>query len=343
MKNLRRSARTLLTLAALALGLTACTWVKDTTGFDMDKLNPLSQHQSQGGGSPAGTASATSYIAVESNTGRILYSSNANAKRPIGMLSHVATAVVVIDWMQSRGVSSSTLITVPAAAAQCGSTNLLKLQEGDRLSIRDALFSALLWEDSAAALTLAEACGSTLNSNNGIGAFTAQMNQMANRLRMSHTSFKGPHGAVVSYSSARDLALLSMYAAQHPQLTMITASKAANVTVHNASGGTRRVAVTNTNRMLGTSSQVEGLKAARSASAGSCLMIAARRSSVKLAPPTGGKANTYAQNMVIVVLGMDAEQRYSAANSFLSKGWGVWEEWQRTGDTSNPSEFVTLP
>ena len=57
-----------------------------------------------------------SYVAMETNSGRILYAANPNERRPIGMLANVANAIVVLDWVNSKNVSMDTQIVVPAVA-----------------------------------------------------------------------------------------------------------------------------------------------------------------------------------------------------------------------------------
>ncbi|MDD6813099.1 MAG: hypothetical protein PUD60_01715 [Akkermansia muciniphila] len=286
-----------------------------------------------------------SYLVLEMTSGRILYSQNATQKRPIGMLANVATAVVALDWIQDKKIDTSRLIVVPSLVQQWPGTNLLKLKPGDRISVRDALYSTLLWDDSSAAATLAMACGYSLNPSDPEGAFTQQLNLLARKhLNMSSTYFKGVTGATVTQSSARDMALLAQYATQNPAIINITSQRSAVVTVQGADGTSRSVTVTNTNRLLNAGSGVVGLKAARSHTAGACLMGSAKRASVKLFNPFSGREETFAQCLILVQLGMpDSQSRYSAATQFLRDGWSEWENWQKTGDISDPNKFLKLP
>ena len=216
-----------------------------------------------------------SYVAMEVNSGRVLYSSNSNIKRPIGMLANLATAVVVMDWIKAQQVDMNRLITVPAQATVWQRTNLLNLRAGDYISVRDALYSALMWDDSTCATALACACGETLSSGNPEGAFIAQMNNLARRLGMTSTVFKGTNGAVITQSSARDMALLGMYAINDPDLLAITAQTGCVVTIHTPTGA-RRQTIRNNNKLLSGSGHVDGLKVGQSRSAGNCLMVTAR-------------------------------------------------------------------
>lgn len=284
-----------------------------------------------------------SYVCVEVNSGRVLYASNATQKRPIGMLTNVATACVVTDWVKAADVNLDTLITVPAEATVWPKTNLLKLKAGDKLSIRDALYSTIMWDDSASAVTLAYACGSALSSGNPVGAFVDQMNRLAARLGMHSTYFKGPSGAVVSQSTARDMALLGMYATVNPVLLGVSSRAGETLTVYSPLGS-RTQTVRNNNRLLAFSENVDGLKAANSRSAGACLMVTAKRPSIKRPHPVSGVVTTYGQRLMVVMLGMpSSSNRNNTAAKFLRDGWGEWEQWLPTNDLSDSSKFITLP
>lgn len=283
-----------------------------------------------------------SYIVVETNNERVLFSENANERRPIGMLSNIATALVVMDWMKAENLSMDTMLTVPQAACRWPSSNLLQLRPGDRISLRDALHSTLMWDDSAAATALAWACGYKLSPQDPEGAFLIQMNKLAEAIGMKQTTFKGVNGAVRSTSTARDMVLLGIYAIERPQVQTICSKTGYTANIVNGLG-TRPVQITNTNRLL-ASQGVDGIRSAGSGSAGYCLMASAKRGSVKAYNPTLGKQSTYAQRLLVVVLGMpSAAARNNKAAALLQDGWEAWEIWQTTSDTSDPSKFIRLP
>ena len=284
-----------------------------------------------------------SYVALEVNSGRVLYASNSNIKRPIGMLTNLATAVVVMDWIKAYQVDMNRLITVPADAVVWQRTNLLQLRAGDQISVRDALYSALMWDDNVSATTLAYACGSNLSVSNPEGAFIAQMNNLARRLGMTSTVYKGTNGAVNTQSSARDMALLGLYAINDTDLLAITSQTGCIVTIHSPYGN-RKQTIRNNNKLLSGSGHVDGLKAGQSRSAGSCLMVTARRASVKRINPATGKQGTFAQRLLVVVLGMPSSNtRYREAARFLRDGWNAWDAWLPTNDYQDKSKFIILP
>lgn len=165
-----------------------------------------------------------SYIAIEANSGKLLFSSNAEARRPVASLSQVATAMVTLDWVTRTRLPLDTFITVPQEAFGLRAGNPMDLQPGDRLTLRDALYSTLLGSDNVSALTIASFVGRDLVSRRGSGtpiaAFVSEMNNLARSLRMTKTRFTAPHGLdagnAVSTSCALDMALLGMYSMQNP-------------------------------------------------------------------------------------------------------------------------------
>lgn len=122
-----------------------------------------------------------SYIAIEANSGKLLFSSNAEEKRPVASLSQVATAMVALDWVARTRLPLDTFIAVPQEAFGLRAGNPMDLQPGDRLTLRDALYSTLLGSDNVSALTVASFVGRDLVSRRGggapIAAFVAEMNK----------------------------------------------------------------------------------------------------------------------------------------------------------------------
>ena len=317
-RNIRRAAR-LAGLSLLSLvSMVACTGV--------ERVAPPTQR-------------TPSYLALEAYSGRVLYTGNPNELRPIGMLTNVATALVVIDWINARHIDTGRILVVPASACRWPQTNLLHLRPGDRISLRDALHSAIMWDDSACAATLAYACGSTIDPTDPETAFVNQMNQMARTIGMRSTWFKGSSGAIITQSDTHDIAKLGMYAMLKPSFRSICSLRSYVASVN----GTRTVTIINSNNMLSTPG-VEGVRAARSTTAGACLILSATRQSVKLRNPRTGKLETYPQRLLIVVLGAhSSESRYKIANLLLRDSWKAWEEWLESDDYSNPNKFITLP
>ena len=280
-----------------------------------------------------------SYIAIEANSGKLLFSSNAEEKRPVASLSQVATAMVALDWVARTRLPLDTFIAVPQEAFGLRAGNPMDLQPGDRLTLRDALYSTLLGSDNVSALTVASFVGRDLVSRRGggapIAAFVAEMN----------THFTAPHGLdagnSVSTSCALDMALLGVYSMQNPAFCYIVSQASRRIEVQSQTKGRTMYDISNNNRLM-SASGVDGIKAGTSRAAGSCLLLSVTRNAISRRSPQTGTEVIYPQRMIIAVLG--SASRYSLAREMMNTGWRVWENWQASGmDMKDPKEFVQLP
>ncbi len=289
-----------------------------------------------------------SYIAIEANSGKLLFSSNAEKRRSIASLSQVATAMVTLDWLARTKLSMDTMVTVPNEAFGLRSGNPMGLQPGDQLTLRDALYSTLLGSDNASALTLAHFVGRDLVTRHGGGApiaqFVREMNNLAKELGMVRTRFVSPHGldagSDVNSSCAVDLALLATYSMQNSAFCYIVSQASRRIAVQSPGRGVGMYDITNYNRMM-TVAGVDGIKAGKSQAAGPCLMLSVTRHAVSRFSRHHGANAIYPQRMIIVVLGTD--DRYTLARQMMNEGWRVWENWQSAGELhTDPKEFLQL-
>lgn len=291
-----------------------------------------------------------SYIAVEANSGKVLFSQAAEEKRPISSLAQVATALVALDWIERTKVSFDQLITVPQEAYIIQNIgNPMKLRPGDRISLRDALFSTLLGSDNLSALTIAYHVGRDLSYRRGSGSpidlFVKEMNNLASALGMKKTRFYAPHGidaqGSVSESCAVDMALLGVYSMRNKAFAFIAQHPGRRIGVETATSGVQQYDIVNTNTMLGKD-QVDGIKTGNSKASGPCLMISGTRNARPIRNPLTNTTNIYPQRMVIVVLG--TENRYGLAKQLYQDGWRAWDAWANTGMQANDQkEFLRLP
>lgn len=104
--------------------------------------------------------------------------------------------MVTLDWVARTRLPLDTFIAVPQEAFGLRAGNPMDLQPGDRLTLRDALYSTLLGSDNVSALTIASFVGRDLVSRRGggspIAAFVTEMNNLARSLRMAKTRFTAP-------------------------------------------------------------------------------------------------------------------------------------------------------
>src|SRR6476646_4218367 len=133
----------------------------------------------------------TAYVIIDAQTGWVLEQVGARDKRQVGSLTKVATAMVVLDWAEKRGGDLNQLATIPPEAFTNTGENLVGFQPGDRVTLRDLLYAALVQSDNVAAYALAYQVGLALqpvvsSGGNGtpVSVFVGQMNFLAKSLRM---------------------------------------------------------------------------------------------------------------------------------------------------------------
>lgn len=278
-------------------------------------------------------AAGSSWIIVDDNTGHVLAASGQNEKRQIASLTKIAAAMVVIDWAEATGASLAEVVTVPPGAASVGGVNPCGLQPGDRVSLRDLLYSAMMSSDNHAAYTLAWNVGSRLSNDQGLSPvdnFTAQMNALARKLGMRRTLFLNPHGldgmSPSPHSTAADLARLTRYAYSHGSFNFYVSQPTREISITGADGTARGFLLRNTNELLGRDG-IEGVKTGRTRMAGDCIVLAADR------PPEAverdGQKIAVPRRIIVVLLG--SAERFGEGLALIQRGWSLHENWSAQG------------
>lgn len=292
--------------------------------------------------SPVHGQQAAAYAIADSTTGFILESNGGQKKLPIASLTKIATGMVVLDWADSTKSDLNQLATVPHNAAQIASgQNSAGLQPGDRCSLRDLLYAALMQSDNVAALTLADHVGQSIRGQGTpVENFVAQMNALARSKDMLKTKFLNAHGLdnlerSVPYSTAEDLAKLTAYAMANSAFRFYVSQPERKITILTASGEQNSYLLRNTNELLGVHS-IDGVKTGTTKRAGQCLIISAAK------PPEsrqeGDKHVITPRRLNVVVLG--AANRFPLAQSLLTRGWELYDAWAAAG---RPAKWKAAP
>lgn len=291
-----------------------------------------------------------SIMVMEAYSGKVLVASNAAAKRPIASLTKIATGAVAVDWATATSSDIATLqITVPQTITLVGGPNPMNLQPGDRITMRDALYSALLGSDNLAALTIADHVGRELLTRRGkngdpVAEFVGEMNRLAKALGMTQTRFANPHGlerpGAKAYSTAADVARLSVYAMRRNAFSFIVRQPSRQVKVEGASGS-RSYTVRNTNELIGEPG-ILGVKTGTTEAAGPCVSVCMERDPLVRQKPDGSKGAT-PRRLIVVVL--NSPDRFNRARGLIRQGWGVYDPWLAAGApvTDRKREIITVP
>ncbi len=288
--------------------------------------------------SPLAAQAPESVMVVEAYSGKILIATNSTVKRPIASLNKIATAIVAIDWAAATGTDIGNVeITVPETINLVGGPNPMNLQPGDKLNLRDALYSALLGSDNLAALAIADHVGREIlthrgNSGDPVAGFVAEMNELGKTIGLTDTRFANPHGlereGAKAFSTAADVARMSMVAMKRNPFTFIARQKEREVSV-TGPAGKRSYKVKNTNELAGEPG-VLGVKTGTTNAAGPCVSVCMDREPLVRLKPDGTKGATPRRLIVVVLNNPD---RFNRARGLIQQGWGIYDSWLEGGAT----------
>jgi D-alanyl-D-alanine carboxypeptidase (penicillin-binding protein 5/6) len=225
---------------------------------------------------PAGVLSHHAELA-NAATGANLWSRSSVSERPMGSVTKVMTAYVVLT---APGLNLNRVIAVPAGivAYDAGGASTAGLRPGEKLTTRQLLFAMMLPSGCDAAYTLASAYGP------GLTAFIAKMNATARKLGLAKTHFTDPSGLpdpgpYSTYSTARDLIALGRDAMGNKTFAAIVATRQYKVA---ATAGHLAHTWKNLNPLLAVVPGAVGIKTGFTGAAGQCLLFEVRRGSKTL-------------------------------------------------------------
>jgi D-alanyl-D-alanine carboxypeptidase (penicillin-binding protein 5/6) len=207
---------------------------------------------------PVPEISAKSAILVDANTGKVLFSKNDDAQRPVASTQKLLTALIVAE---SGDLDKS--VEIEATDTNCEPTkiNVRPGQTYTRLQLLNAL---LVKSGNDVARTLSR------DNAGSINAFADKMTQRIRSLGGTNSNFENPNGlpAKGQYSTARDMARVARMAYRNPTLREIMKTRYYNFRF--SSGNV--VPLRNTNRVLRTYSFCNGMKTGYTDLAGHCLI-----------------------------------------------------------------------
>lgn len=128
----------------------------------------------------------------------VLFDKNSDRKLPVASISKLITALVILD---NYDLSQQVKIS-PAAQDSGGSEEPLKA--GESFFAKDLLYAMLIGSDNAASMAFSDLMGTN--------QFVGLMNEKAQELGLSDTSFGNPTGlGLDNFSTANDMAKLAEY------------------------------------------------------------------------------------------------------------------------------------
>jgi serine-type D-Ala-D-Ala carboxypeptidase (penicillin-binding protein 5/6) len=238
---------------------------------------------------------ATGGALADTGTMQLLWSRQLNTERPIGSITKVMTALLVIEaGSLNRKIRIPKAVIGYVAKYQGESAGL---RPGDVLTAHQLLYALLLQSACDAAYVLAMTYGP------GMHAFLAKMNAKAAQLGMTHTHFASPDGLPYpteysTYSTPADLLTLGMAAMKLPAFRSIVSQPFYHVA--RKRGQHRAYWWDNTDSLIGTYRGAVGIKDGYTDAAKHCLLFEAVR---------------HGKTLIGVVLGSPTTDPFTAAQA----------------------------
>ncbi|TKB74513.1 MAG: D-alanyl-D-alanine carboxypeptidase [Nitrospira sp.] len=239
---------------------------------------------------PWRVAPAHGILLKELNSGRVLYEHDAGKRMSPASLTKIMSALVILE----RGQLDD-LVTISPNAARAHKTHL-RVKAGQIFRLEDLLKAMLIVSANDACLAAVEHVGGDE------AQFVGFMNAKAAELGLADTHFSNGCGFdnPDHYSTAEDLAALSLIALDQPIFKQLVREERAIIT---PVSGHRAYVLHNTNRLLGRIPGVEGIKTGFTSKAGRCLIA---------------KVSQNGSDLLLVIL--NSKRRWNTATNLIAYG-----------------------
>ena len=239
---------------------------------------------------PWRVAPAHGILLKELNSGRVLYEHDAGKRLSPASLTKIMSALVILEKGQLDD-----FVTISPSAARAHKTHL-RVKAGQVFRLEDLLKAMLIMSANDACLAAVEHVGGDE------AQFVAIMNTKAAALGLADTHFNDACGFdnPDHYSTAEDLAALSVIALDQPIFRQLVREERAIITPVN---GHHAYVLHNTNRLLGRIPGVEGIKTGFTSKAGRCLIA---------------KVSQNGSDLLLVIL--NSKRRWNTATNLITYG-----------------------
>jgi D-alanyl-D-alanine carboxypeptidase (penicillin-binding protein 5/6) len=235
------------------------------------------ERQRQAADAPEFAFQAKAALLMDTGSRQLLYAENIHERVYPASITKIMTMLLAMEALAAGKVNLQEMVNVSEEAARLGGTQLF-LAPGDRVSLQDLLIGAGVGSANDAAVALAEHLSGTVE------AFVMEMNRKAAALGMINSHFVNPHGLHDDnhYTTAYDIALMSLELMRHPQihewLTIWMDEQFLKGKIRKEGG----VYLSNSNRLIRYYQGADGLKTGYTAPAGSCVAATAKRGETRL-------------------------------------------------------------
>ncbi len=227
---------------------------------------------------------AKSGIAIEEDTGKILYAYDENTIRFPASTTKIMTLKLIFDAIKNNKLSlDQTLVTSEYASSMGGSQIYLSPKE--EMKVSDLLKAVVIASANDAAVVLAEAVAGT-EAN-----FVKLMNDEANKLGLKNTNFKNATGLHDDnhYTTAHDLAFIARNLLINYEDEIIPLSSTYEAYLRQNTDNP--FWLVNTNKLIKGNYGIDGLKTGWTHQAGYCLVATKKENGMRVITVIMGAEN----------------------------------------------------
>jgi serine-type D-Ala-D-Ala carboxypeptidase (penicillin-binding protein 5/6) len=211
------------------------------------------------------TITSRSALLMDAVSGQILFEKDGDARYEPASLTKIMTAYLAFQAIKDGVIDLDDPVLISERAWMTGGSKMF-VMVGDNVRFEDLLKGMTVSSGNDACVAIAERLGGTE------AGFVAMMNDTAERLGMTNTQFRNPHGlpAEGHYTSARDIAVLSRrHILDNPEALVYHSMREFQYGIDYAQP--------NRNRLLWTYPGADGLKTGSTTAAGFCLVGTAEK------------------------------------------------------------------
>ena len=241
------------------------------------------------------TINGEAYILMNANNGQVLHGKNIDEKLNPASTTKILTAILALEK-----ASLGEMVTISKNIPLVQGTKAY-LREGETISIEALLNATILHSANDAALAIAEHISGSQEK------FAALMNNKANEIGVKNSHFINPHGLTDEghLATAYDLALIAQYAMANQGFRELAVKK-----VYDWEGMEWQTRMINKNKLLWQMENSTGIKPGYTSLAGHTLVASAKEGD---------------QELIVVILGSDANSLYNDAQKLLEYGFNNFQ------------------
>jgi len=209
-------------------------------------------------------------IVVENKSGRILYGQHYDEQMAMASTTKIMTCIIALENCDLNEIVQVSKLATKAPPVK------LYIKEGEKYCLEDLLYALMLQSSNDVAIAIAEHVGGSVEN------FCDMMTSKAHELGAKDTSFKTPNGldADGHYTTARNLALIAIYAMKNDKFVEIINTK--NKTISSRDGSKKQHNLVNKNSFLFAYSDSNGIKTGFTSKAGYCYVGSACKNNMNL-------------------------------------------------------------